>query len=94
MNYLPTPIDTTSIEIPNSLKFLAELLAINTHENWSKQRIKEGWSYGHKRDDLKKTHPCIIPYHELTEGEKKYDIITSTEVIKVILSYGYTITKE
>ena len=40
-NYIPQPIDTTAIELPNELMNLAEEMAKNVHEVWSAGRVAE-----------------------------------------------------
>jgi len=91
--YTPTPIGTDQVTLSQDIKDLAEVLAKNTHDVWATGRIKEGWIYGDVRDDIKKTHPCLVPYEDLPESEKEYDRATSLETIKVILSLGYVIRK-
>jgi hypothetical protein len=91
--YKPQPIDTSSVTLTDDILELCELIAKNTHEVWSAGRIKDGWSYGPTRDDEKKTHPCLVPYEELSEEEKEYDRNTSLETLKLIVSLGYTIEK-
>ena len=91
--YDPRPIDTSSVELPDELLRLGELLAKNTHDVWARQRIREGWVYGELRDAEQKTHPDLVPYEELPEGEKQYDRSTSMETLRVILSLGYRIVK-
>ena len=39
--YVPTPIDTKDVVLTTDILELCELLAKNTHEVWSKNRIKE-----------------------------------------------------
>lgn len=94
MNYNPKPIDTSDITLPDELTALTEKLAENTHDIWAIGRINEGWSYGEKRDDSKKEHPCLIPYDQLPESEKLYDRNTSMEALKLIIKLGYRIEKE
>lgn len=89
--YTPKPIDTSNVELPESLNALLEKLAENTHEVWSAQRIKDGWSYGPQRDDASKTNPCLVPYDQLPESEKEYDRKTAAEALKAILTLGFTI---
>lgn len=89
--YTPKPIDTSAVELPESLRHLIERLAENAHDNWASQRIKEGWTYGPKRDDTAKKHPDLVPYGDLPESEKDYDRTTATETIKAILASGYAI---
>lgn len=91
--YVPAPIDTSSVAVPKELEELGGFLAKNTHEVWAQQRMKDGWTYGEMRDADRKTHPDLVPYEELPDSEKVYDISTSMETIKVILSLGYRIVK-
>lgn len=91
--YIPNPIDTEDIEIDENLIELTETLAQNTHEVWAESRLREGWTYGEKRDDKLKTSPCLVPYQNLPENEKEYDRNTAMETIKLILKLGYNIEK-
>ena len=88
-SYKPSPIDTSNIALSDDIKAIAEQLAKNTHENWALQRMKEGWTYGPKRDDSLKQTPVMLPYEELSESEKEYDRITSLETLKTIIALGY-----
>jgi len=92
MNYKPQPVDTSKVSIPSDLMILSERVAKNTHDVWAEGRISDGWTWGPVRDDVKKQHPCLVPYEELSEQEKGYDRRTSIETIKLILSLGYEIT--
>ena len=92
--YRPQPINTDGVELSKDILELSELIAKNTHEVWSSGRIEDGWSYGEKRDDEKKHHPCLVPYEELSESEKEYDRATSMETLKVIIKLGYKIVKD
>ena len=92
--YKPEPINTDDIELSEDIMELCELISKNTHDVWAKNRIKDGWSYGEKRDDAEKLHPCLVPYEELSEEEKEYDRKTSFETLKLIIKLGYKITKQ
>ncbi len=93
-NYIPQPIDTKDVVLPEELSSLAEEIAKNVHEVWSVGRMKEGWTYGEERNDAEKHHPCLVPYEELTEAEKEYDRNTSQETLKLIMKLGFKIVKE
>jgi ryanodine receptor 2 len=90
--YIPQPIDTSDVQLPEELKPLLEAMAKNVHEIWAQERINQGWTYGEKRDDAKKHHPCLVPYEDLPEEEKVYDRNTSFETLKLILKLGFKIT--
>ena len=92
--YKPNPIKTEEIELSEDLLNLTEKLAENTHDVWAEGRIKDGWTYGEKRNDALKQHPCLVPYSELTESEKEYDRNTTLETLKLIIKLGYTINKK
>ena len=91
--YTPKPIKTDDITLDADLIALSEEIAKNTHEVWSAGRIADGWTYGPVRDDEKKTHPCLIPYEELSEEEKDYDRATSLETLKLVVKLGYSIKR-
>lgn len=91
--YQPQPIDTSDVVLPKELLELTEKIAKNTHDVWATGRIKEGWTYGEKKDNTVKTNPCLVPYEELPDSEKEYDRNTSLETIKLILKMGYEIIK-
>jgi hypothetical protein len=89
--YTPTPIDTSDIELSDELKQLVEQLARNVHDIWAIGRFNEGWTYGPKRNDALKQHPCLIDYDELPESEKEYDRNTAMETLKTIIKLGWKI---
>ncbi len=91
MTYQPKPIDVSNIELSETLIALQEKLAENAHEVWSQERIKQGWTYGKKRDDSNKKHPCLVPYEELPESEKHFDRELAMNTLKLIKKLGYEI---
>ena len=92
-NYIPQPIETSDIQLPEELNPLLEAMAKNVHEIWAKERLAQGWTYGEKRDDAQKHHPCLVAYEDLPEEEKMYDRNTSVETLKLILKLGFKIKK-
>ena len=92
-NYVPQPLDTTGVQLPQDLEQLVEKMALNVHEVWAAGRISDGWTWGPVRNDELKHHPCLIPYEELPDSEREYDRHTAVETLKLILSLGYRIKK-
>ena len=92
--YIPNPMVTGHIQLPKELEYLVEEMAKNVHEVWSKTRIEQGWTYGKKRDDVLKQHPCLVSYEELPEEEKVYDRNSSVETLKLIMKLGFKISKD
>ena len=91
--YTPQPIDTTGVKLPEELEVLVEQMSKNVHEVWAETRIQQGWTYGEQRNDELKTHPCLIPYEELSEEEKEYDRNTSIGTLKLIMKLGFKISR-
>ena len=89
--YKPNPVKTDDVILPEELVKLMEKIAENVHDNWAELRISEGWTYGEKRDDVKKTTPCLLPYDELPDSEKEYDRKTAEQTLKLIVKLGYEI---
>ena len=92
-SYVPKPIDTSDVKLPESLEALTERLAENAHDHWALERMSQGWQWGARRDDGARTHPDLVPYAELPEGEKEYDRKTALETLRAILKLGYRIEK-
>ncbi len=93
-NYIPQPVDTTDVQLPEELNPLVEQIAKNVHEVWAQNRMKQGWTYGEERNDALKTHPCLIPYEELPEVEKAYDRDTALGTLRLIKKLGFKITAQ
>ena len=93
-NYVPQPVDTSNVQLPEELNELVERIAENVHEVWAQSRMEQGWVYGEERNDTLKTHPCLIPYEDLPEVEKAYDRDTAFGTLKLITKLGFKITKE
>lgn len=93
-NYVPQPMDTSDVLLPEEILPLVEGIARNVHEVWAQSRIDQGWTYGEERNDSLKQHPCLIPYEELPEIEKAYDRDTAIGTLKLITKLGFRISKE
>ena len=92
-NYVPQPMDTSDIQLPEELNVLVEQMAKNVHDVWAQSRISQGWTYGEARSDALKQHPCLVPYEELPEVEKAYDRDTALGTLKLITKLGFKIRK-
>lgn len=51
------------------------------HNKWMNDKIIHGWSYGNKKDEIKKTHPCINIYGKLPMTQKLKDNLFRTMVL-------------
>lgn len=46
-----------------------------SHENWSKQKVEDGWVYGEVKDPEAKTHHCLVDYDQLPEEQRIKDYL-------------------
>lgn len=53
-----------------------------SHLSWLMQKANEGWKYGEVKDTDAKTHPCMVPFLELSEEHRKKDEIFIATVRK------------
>ncbi len=72
------------------VKFLAEhpdVTEEDLHDEWVKQKVADGWTYGPEKDAGKKKHPCLRPYAELSEQERKKDRLFLA-IVRALLAEG------
>jgi len=91
--YEPHPVNVDKIPLDGNLEELQEAIAENAHDVWAEARLKEGWTYGEKRDDTNKKHPDLVPYTALPDSEKEYDRIMAFNTIKLVKKLGFDIVK-
>lgn len=91
--YIPNPLSIDDVELPAEVSELTEYIAENAHEEWAKQRMKEGWTFAPKTDKQKKQSFDLVPYCELIDSEKEYDRKMAMQTLKVLYKFGYKIEK-
>jgi len=57
-------------EIPDDV---VEVLAVFEHDEWVRERLGYGWTYGKVKDNENKISPYLVPYDELNEEIKNLD---------------------
>lgn len=63
------------------------------HQAWMQMHVEAGWVYGEQFDPAKKTHPNLLPWHELpaaTRSKAKiFDFVAKAALsIECLLSVG------
>ena len=89
--YRPSPIETSGVALPPELDALTERLAEHVHDLWALGRMAENWTWGEHRSDEARTHPCLVPYARLSDGEKEYDRTTARKTLLAVIALGYRV---
>lgn len=92
--YIANPADLESVKLPENIIVLREYVAENVHEEWSRQRMAEGWVYGDKSDDEMRINEDLVPYCELLDSEKQYDRDMAYDTLRMLYKMGYVIEKK
>lgn len=58
-----------------------DVLPADLHASWLSQKASEGWTYGEAKDFEAKTHPCMLPYDQLSDTQRAKDRIFRATVL-------------
>ncbi|XP_027862465.1 ryanodine receptor 2 [Xiphophorus couchianus] len=94
--FVPQPVDTSNVSVPERLDFVVNKYAEHTHEKWSLEKFASGWVHGDQLCENTQVHPLLKPYRALAEKEKDSYRWAIKETISSMLAFGWTIerTKE
>ncbi|HEX5746461.1 MAG TPA: NAD-binding protein [Archangium sp.] len=70
-----------------------ELLARMEHDRWCARYLLDGWRKG-PRDDVAKTHPCIVPWAELEETYRDNDRAAIRQIPELLALIGQRLVRE
>lgn len=57
------------------------------HDNWAKDKKAQGYVYGVKKDNQKKTHPSLVAFDKLPKAEQEKDTVYIETCQKAALEY-------
>lgn len=69
------PQDATLVADLDDVLSEAEIehLAQMEHGRWNVERLIQGWTYGPAKDEVARTHFCLVPWEQLPEEYRRYD---------------------
>lgn len=70
---------------------IVEALAKFEHDEWVRERIGSGWTYGEVKNIEKKISPYLVPYDELTEEIKENDRDTIRNIPNLLGMIGMAV---
>ncbi|KAA3679890.1 ryanodine receptor 2 [Paragonimus westermani] len=89
--FIPKPVDTTQIRLPNTLHTLVDRFAQHCHDSWALELIEQGYTYGPVVDEGKRTHPNLCSFNNLPQHEQVRYIHPVTDTLKAMLAFGWSI---
>lgn len=57
----------------------------DSHNSWLAEKARDGWKYGDKKDEVKKEHPCFVPYEELATSQRVKDYLFKAVVDAMLM---------
>lgn len=61
----------------------SNLNAEQLHGLWLEEKRRQGWTAGPVKDEIAKTHPCMVPYDELPNEQKVKDHLSRAVVMTI-----------
>ena len=70
-----------------------EYMAQLEHGRWNIERLQKGWRFGPRRDDPNKINPCLVPWRDLSDDFRKFDIEAVLSFPEVLAMEGMQIAR-
>jgi len=74
------------LEAPQNAQILQ--LAKMEHSRWNADRFMAGWTFDKKRDDKNKKHDNLVPWEDLPDKIKMYDVDAILAIPKILSELG------
>ena len=71
-----------------------EKMACLEHSLWRQAKEADGWVYGEKKDDKNRTHPDLVPWEELPEGEQEKNLAVVQQIPALLARIGFQIDRK
>ena len=92
VGYQLQPSMNASVEIFTFTPGELEILARPEHDRWCESLQAKGWTYGPgPKNPQEKTHPCLVPWEQLSEVERDKDRDTVRNIPKLISLAGFRV---
>lgn len=62
-----------------------------SHAGWYQQKVNDGWTFGPVKDPIKKEHPCMVSYEDLSPEQRAKDtlFLAVVRATAAALSYAH-----
>lgn len=59
-----------------------------SHDEWMREKLATGWKWGPVKDEVAKTHPCIVDFSKLPPEQKAKDYLFRAVVLHTAVALG------
>jgi hypothetical protein len=73
---------------------LIERLAEAAHDVWMAGKVRDGWTYAAVTNKEQKQHSCLVPYTELSDGDKQSDRDLAVGIPEILEQAGYSLVSK
>jgi hypothetical protein len=70
-----------------------EKMAYLEHNLWRQAKEADGWIYGEQRDENKRTHPDLVSWDDLPEGEREKNLTVVRQIPALLARIGFQIDR-
>ena len=70
-----------------------EKMARLEHDLWRQAKEADGWIYGEQRDENKRTHPDLVSWDDLPEGEREKNLAVVRQIPALLARIGFQIDR-
>lgn len=77
--------DTEHGRIPEPM---VDARAVDEHDRWMADKIADGWSYAPERDDVRRLHPDLRPWADLSEADREKDRAAIRAIPVILADFG------
>ena len=90
LSWSSTPENIRNSAIDGATKWMSGEVTSpeQSHESWLAFKRLDGWIYGDIKNTGNKTHPCMVPYGDLPEEQKKKDALFMNTVHACMEAFG------
>jgi hypothetical protein len=70
-----------------------EKMARLEHDLWRRTKEADDWVYGKQRDEKSRTHPDLVPWNDLPEGEQEKNLTVVQQIPALLARIGFQIDR-
>jgi hypothetical protein len=68
-----------------------ERMAAAEHRRWIASRAIAGWRFGETQSEVERTHPCLVPWDQLSQSQREKDRLSIRRIGDVLRAAGMSL---